>query len=232
MIEAKALTRGCGMAVPAHGERIPQGVIERLPRYLNALLHVRTEGEQTVSSARLSDLAEVNAAQIRRDLAYFGSFGKRGVGYNIPHLIDEIQRILGSDHAHRVAIVGAGNLGAAVASYDGLRDRGFVVAGIFDVDRRKIGQRIGDLIVRDVMGLERVVAEQQIRFGVIAVPADAAQETADRMCAAGIRVILNYSPAFVAVPDEVVLHNTDPVRELLHTLYYLSRIEGVAGATP
>lgn len=220
------------MVVPARSERIPQGVIERLPRYLNALLHVRAEGEQTVSSSRISELAEVNAAQIRRDLAYFGSFGKRGVGYNIPNLIDQIQRILGSDHAHRVAIVGAGNLGAAVASYDGLRDRGFVVAGIFDNDRRKIGQRIGDLIVRDVLELERVVAEQQIRFGVIAVPADAAQATADRMCAAGIRVILNYSPAYVTVPDEVVLHNTDPVRELLHTLYYLSRMEGMARAAP
>lgn len=212
-------------------ERIPQGVIERLPLYLNALLHVRTEGEQTVSSSRLSDLTVVNAAQIRRDFAYFGSFGKRGVGYDIPLLIDRLQCILGSNHAHRVAIVGAGNLGAAVASYDGLRDRGFVVAGIFDDDRRKIGQRIGDLIVRDVQELERVVAEQQIQFGVIAVPADAAQETATRMCAVGIRVILNYSPSFVSVPTEVVLHNTDPVRELLHTLYYLSRIEGMADAT-
>lgn len=210
-------------------ERVPQGVIERLPLYLNALLHVRAEGEQTVSSSRLSQLANINSAQIRRDLAYFGSFGKRGVGYDIPNLIGRIQRILGSDHAHRVAIVGAGNLGSAVASYDGLRDRGFIVAGVFDDDRRKIGQRIGDLIVRDVAELERVVREQHIRFGVIAVPADAAQETADRMCAAGIRVILNYSPAFVAVPDDVVLHNTDPVRELLHTLYYLSRTEGVAG---
>lgn len=211
-------------------QRIPQGVIERLPRYLNVLLHVRAEGQQTVSSSQLSELAEVNAAQIRRDLAYFGSFGKRGVGYDIGLLTDRIQRILGSDHAHRVAIVGAGNLGSAIASYDGLRDRGFIVAGIFDVESRKIGQRIADLIVRDVAELERVVNEQQIRFGVIAVPAEAAQVTADRMCAAGIRVILNYSPAFVQVSPGVVLHNTDPVRELLHTLYYLSRTEGVAGS--
>jgi len=210
-------------------ERIPQGVIERLPMYLNALLHVRGEGEQTVSSARISALADVNAAQIRRDLAYFGSFGKRGVGYDIPDLIDRLQRILGSDHAHRVAIVGAGNLGSAIASYDGLRDRGFIVSGVFDASPRRIGQRIGDLIVRDVSELERVVSEQSIRFGVIAVPAEAAQEVADRMCAAGIRVILNYSSAFVTVAKDVTLHNTDPVRELLHTLYYLSGTEGVAG---
>jgi len=210
--------------------RVPQGVIERLPYYLNVLLHLRGEGRQTVSSARLSELAEVNAAQIRRDLAYFGSFGKRGVGYDIATLVDRIQHILGSDHAHRIAILGAGNLGSAIASYDGLRSRGFVVAGIFDSAPRKVGQRIGDLIVRDVKELGRVVAEQSITFGVIAVPSDSAQEAADMLCQAGVKVILNYSPAFVVVPDDVTLHNTDPVREMLHTLYYLSRTDGVASA--
>ncbi len=210
--------------------RIPQGVIERLPSYLNVLLHLRDEGSQTVSSAQLSELAEVNAAQIRRDLAYFGQFGKRGVGYDITLLVERIQRILGSDHVQRIAIVGAGNLGSAIAQYDGLRARGFVVAALFDADRTKIGTRVGDLLVSDIDEMERVVAEQGIRFGVIAVPAEAAQDVADRLCAAGIRVILNYSTAFVLVPDSVMLHNTDPVRELLHTLYYLSRAEGVAGA--
>lgn len=210
--------------------RVPQGVIERLPYYLNVLLHLRRQGRQTVSSARLSELAEVNAAQIRRDLAYFGSFGKRGVGYDIATLVDQIQHILGSDHAHRIAILGAGNLGSAVASYEGLRARGFVVAGIFDSDPRKVGQRIADLIVRDVKELRRVVAEQDIRFGVIAVPPDSAQVAADMLCDAGVKVILNYSPSFVVVPDDVTLHNTDPVREMLHTLYYLSRTDGVASA--
>jgi redox-sensing transcriptional repressor len=209
-------------------ERIPQGVIERLPHYLNALLHLRREGMQTASSSRLSELANVNSAQIRRDLGYFGTFGKRGVGYDVSLLIDRIQRILGSDHAHRIAILGAGNLGSAIASYDGLRARGFVVAGLFDVDRHKVGHRVADLVVRDVSELERVVSEQNIRFGVIAVPPESAQDAADRLCSAGIRVILNYSPSFVRVPEGVVLHNTDPVRELLHTLYYLSRAEGVA----
>jgi redox-sensing transcriptional repressor len=210
--------------------RIPQGVIERLPSYLNVLLHLRDEGSQTVSSAQLSDMAEVNAAQIRRDLAYFGQFGKRGVGYDIPLLVERIQRILGSDHVQRIAIVGAGNLGSAIAQYDGLRARGFVVAALFDSDSRKVGTRVGDLIVRSIGELERVVAEQSIRFGVIAVPSEAAQGVADRLCGAGIRVILNYSTAFVHVPQNVTLHNTDPVRELLHTLYYLSRTESMAGA--
>ncbi len=209
-------------------ERVPQGVIERLPSYLNVLLHLRDEGSETLSSAQLSHLTGVNAAQIRRDLAYFGQFGKRGVGYEIALLIDRIQRILGSDHAQRLAIVGAGSLGSAIARYDGLRNRGFIVTGVFDADPRKIGSRVGDLIVRDINELERVVAEQGIRFGVIAVPPEAAQQVADRLCRAGIQVVVNYSTAFVRVPEAVTLHNTDPVSELLHTLYYLSRAEGVA----
>ncbi len=131
---------------------------------------------------RLSELTEVNAAQIRRDLAYFGQFGKRGVGYDVGLLVDRIQRILGSDHIQRLAIVGAGNLGSAIAQYDGLRTRGFIVAGLFDSDPRKVGTRVGDLIVRDISELERVVREQAIRFGVIAVPPETAQEVADRLC--------------------------------------------------
>ena len=218
------------MTVPIVSDRIPQGVIERLPSYLNVLMHLREEGSQTVSSAELSSLADVNAAQIRRDLAYFGQFGKRGVGYDIGLLVDRIQHILGSDHVQRLAIVGAGNLGSAIVQYDGLRTRGFVVAGLFDSDSRKVGTRIGDLIVRDISELERVIREQGIRFGVIAVPPEMAQEVADRLCNAGIQVVVNYSTAFVNVPDCVTLHNTDPVRELLHTLYYLSRAEPVASA--
>ena len=218
------------MSVPTGSERVPQGVVERLPSYLNVLMHLREEGSQTVSSAQLSELAEVNAAQIRRDLAYFGQFGKRGVGYDVGLLVDRIQKILGSDHVQRLAIVGAGNLGSAIAQYDGLRTRGFIVAGLFDKDPRKVGTRVGDLIVRDISELERSVREQSIRFGVIAVPPETAQEVADRLCAAGIQVVVNYSTAFVQVPDSVTLHNTDPVRELLHTLYYLSRAEVVASA--
>jgi len=218
------------MSTSEQQPHIPPGVVERLPVYLNAILHLRDGGHQTASSAKLSELTDVNAAQIRRDFAYFGQFGKRGVGYDIPLLIDRIQRILGSDHVQRIAIVGAGNLGSAIAQYDGLRARGFVVAALFDTDRRKVGTRVGDLIVRDIEELERVIAEQSIRFGVIAVPPEAAQEVANRFTHAGIRVVVNYSTAFVSVPDGVTLHNTDPVRELLHTLYYLSRAEGVAGA--
>lgn len=212
----------------AEKDRIPEGVIERLPTYLSILIQLRQEGCYTVSSARLGELTQINPAQIRRDLTHFGSFGKRGVGYEIVTLIDKIQRILGSDHTHRLVLIGAGHLGSAIASYNGLRARGFVVAAIFDKNPEKVGEKIADIIVQDVDELERVVMDQSIRIGVIAVPPEAAQEVADRLSAAGIRVILNYTSVVVKVPETVRLHNTDPVRELLHTLYYLSRTENVA----
>ncbi len=211
-----------------HGKRIPEGVIERLPLYLGVLIQLRQDGQSTVSSARLGELTDVNPAQIRRDLTHFGSFGKRGVGYDIVTLVDRVQRILGADHVHRLALVGAGNLGSAIANYDGLRQHGFHVTAIFDADPHKVGSRIGDIIVQHIDDLARTVADQNIRIGVIAVPPEAAQEVADRFTNAGVRILLNYTPVIVRVPPTVTLHNTDPVHELLHTLYYLSRLEGVS----
>jgi redox-sensing transcriptional repressor len=207
---------------------IPEGVIERLPSYLNVLLQLRALGEATVSSARLGELARVNPAQIRRDLTHFGSFGRRGIGYDVQTLVERIQHILGSDHIHRLALVGAGNLGSAIARYGGLSKHGFIVSAIFDTDVAKIGGRIGTVPVYGMDDLERVIKRQGIAIGVLAVPPDAAQDVADRLAAAGVRVMLNYTPVMVQVPDGVTLHNTDPVQELLHTLYYLSRREVVA----
>lgn len=209
-------------------DHIPQGVIERLPIYLSVLLQLRRDGEDTVSSRRLGELTDVNPAQIRRDLTHFGTFGKRGVGYDIVSLSGRIQSILGSDHAHRIMIVGAGNLGSAITGYDGLRAHGFTVSAVFDSDPKKVGRRIGDLIVRHSDDLRKIVRAQGIQMGVIAVPSESAQQVADLMVSAGIKVILNYTPEMVRVPDTVTIHNTDPVRELLHTLYYLSHTEGVA----
>jgi len=204
---------------------IPEGVIERLPAYLNVLLQLRSGGELTVSSARLGELARVNPAQIRRDLTHFGSFGRRGIGYDVQNLVERIQHILGSDHVHRLALVGAGNLGSAIARYDGLSKHGFIVSAIFDSDPAKVGGCIGDLAILDIADLEETVSRQQIAIGVIAVPPEAAQSVADRLSAAGVRVLLNYTPVMVQVPEGVTLHNTDPVQELLHTLYYLSKRE-------
>jgi len=211
-----------------HSERIPEGVIERLPVYLGVLIQLRSGGEGTVSSARLGELTDINPAQIRRDLTHFGSFGKRGVGYDICTLVERIQRILGADHVHRLALVGAGHLGSAIADYNGLRQHGFHVTAIFDKDPAKIGTCIGDIRVQDVSELAETIDAQGIEIGVIAVPPAAAQEAADGLTSAGVRIILNYTPVIVRVPAEVTLHNTDPVHELLHTLYYLSNTEGVA----
>jgi redox-sensing transcriptional repressor len=204
---------------------VPGGVIERLPAYLNVLLQLRSSGELTVSSARLGELARVNPAQIRRDLTHFGSFGRRGIGYDVQTLVERIQHILGSDHVHRLALVGAGNLGSAIARYAGLSKHGFIVTAVFDTDPAKIGGRLGDLVVLDMNDLESIIRTQEIAIGVIAVPPEAAQSVADRLSAAGVRVLLNYTPVMVQVPEGVTLHNTDPVQELLHTLYYLSRRE-------
>lgn len=209
-------------------ERVPEGVIERLPAYLTVLIQMRQAGQGTVSSARLGELTDINPAQIRRDLTHFGSFGKRGIGYDVTMLIDRIQGILGTDHTHRLAIVGAGNLGKAIAGYDGLRKHGFLVSAIFDVDPAKVGTRIGDIVVQHLEELPRTARDQKIRIGVIAVPPAAAQSVADLMATCGIQVILNYTSTIVDVPEGVTLHNTDPVLELLHTLHYLSRVEGMA----
>jgi redox-sensing transcriptional repressor len=217
--------------MPESPDHIPPGVIERLPLYLNAALQLRQSGEETVSSARLGELARVNPAQIRRDLTHFGSFGRSGIGYDVSMLVDRIQRILGADHTHRLALVGAGNLGSAIASHDGLRKHGFLVTAIFDNDPARIGSAVGGVVVHDTADLEAVVREQGISIGIVAVPPSAAQSVTDRLAAAGIRVILNYTPVVVRVPEGVTLHNTDPVQELLHTLYYLSARDVRTGAT-
>lgn len=212
----------------AFQEQIPDGVIDRLPLYLNVLIQLRQEGQATVSSALLGELTEVNPAQIRRDLTHFGSFGKRGIGYDINTLIDKIQAILGSNHTHRIVLVGAGNLGSAIAAYDGLKKHGFIVSAIFDVDPDKVWTKIGGVVVRPADELEERVRDQSIRIGIVAVPPEQAQVVTDRLARAGVRVILNYTPRIVKVPEGVTLHNTDPVQELLHTLYYLSLRDGVA----
>ncbi len=209
-------------------DQIPEGVIERLPLYLNALIQLRQEGEPIASSAVLGTLSETNPAQIRRDLTHFGSFGKRGIGYDTVTLIDRIQKILGSDHTHRIALVGAGHLGQAIAGHDGLPKHGFHLSAVFDTDLHKVGTAIGDVFIQDVTELERTLSAQSIRIAVLAVPSQAAQEVTDRLVAAGVRVIINYTPQIVKVPPEVTLHNTDPVQELLYTLYYLSRLGSIS----
>ncbi len=202
--------------------KVPVGVIERLPNYLNCLLQLEKQGVDTVSSKRMSYLTGINSAEIRRDLIYFGTFGIKGVGYEVKYLIQKLQHILGSDIQHKIALVGAGNLGSAIAGYDALKKHGFLIDAIFDQDTKKIGTRIGGIIVSDIAEIMEVLSGKNISIAILAVPPAAAQTTANKMVAAGINVILNYTSTIVEVPDLVQVHNSDPVNELLYTLHYLS----------
>ena len=203
------------------GSAVPEGVIERLPAYLNCLMDLEEERVATVSSQRMSDLTGINAAEIRRDLVHFGSFGIKGVGYDVKSLAGRIQKILGSDKPHRIALVGAGNLGSAIAKYDGLRKHGFEIAAIFDKDPARIGKRLGATLIHHPKEIDQVIGHHGIYMAIVAVPPDAAQRTVDQLAAAGVKVILNYTSARVTAPDGVQVHNSDPVNELLYTLYYL-----------
>lgn len=204
---------------------IPEGVIERLSTYLNCLIKFQQNSIETVSSERLGESSGVNPAEIRRDFTYFGTFGKKGVGYDVDTMIQHIKRILGSDEPHKIALVGAGNLGSAIASYEGLLQHGFHVAAIFDTDPQKIGKNIRHLEVFNVKDLPQITRSANIAIGIIAVPPAAAQQAADLLVEGSVSVILNYTPALISVPPGVQLHNTDPVQQLLHTLYYLSANE-------
>lgn len=204
---------------------IPEGVIERLSTYLNCLIKFQQNSVETISSERLGISSGVNPAEIRRDFTYFGTFGKKGVGYDVETMIQHIQRILGSDEPHKIALVGAGNLGSAIASYEGLLQHGFHIAAIFDSDPAKVGKNIRQLEVFNIKDLPKIVRNANISIGIIAVPPAAAQQVADLLIEGNVSVILNYTPALISVPPGIQLHNTDPVQQLLHTLYYLSTNE-------
>ena len=165
----------------------------------------------------------VNPAEVRRDLRNFGAFGKKGVGYPIDVLISTIQKVLGAEEKHKIALVGAGNLGRAIVEYEGLKKHGFIVDAIFDSDPRKIGREIGEIKIDDEKNLKKVVKRKKIEIGIIAVPEEAAQEVANALVEAGVRVIINYAPVLISVPKGIMVHNTNPAVELLHTLYFLSR---------
>jgi redox-sensing transcriptional repressor len=177
-------------------------------------------GKETISSHELSDYTHVNSTQIRRDLSGFGKFGKRGVGYNVDGLVSEIRRILRTSGQHNIALFGAGHLGLAIASSDIFADHGFHVVAIFDTDRAKIGRQVGGVMVRHPDDLGQVVEDEDVVVGVLAVPTHAAQEQADRLVAAGVKIIFNYSEALLQVPPEVTVHTSSPAVDLLYALYF------------
>jgi redox-sensing transcriptional repressor len=200
---------------------IPDIVIGRLPVYLRALSRLQQEGREVTSSHELGQRLGISSAQIRKDLSHFGGFGKQGTGYQIGFLIDQLKQVLKVDQEWDVALVGAGDLGRAVAHYRGFGERGFRIVAIFDNAPHKVGTDIGDYIVQPLDIIEAFVAEHNIKMAMIAVPAEAAQEVADRLIAAGVRAILNYAPINLNVPEDVHVQYIDPVVHMQRMTYYL-----------
>jgi redox-sensing transcriptional repressor len=202
------------------GEKLSLGVAARLSRYLQVLTQARKMGKDTISSKELADYTHVNSTQIRRDLSGFGKFGKRGVGYNIESLVTQIRKILRTAGQHNIALFGAGHLGTAIATSDIFADHGFRVVAMFDVDERRVGAEIGPLTVQNNSGLGSVIEEQDIVVAVLAVPSSAAQQLADELVDAGVKIIFNYSDALLHVPPEVTVHTSSPAVDLLYALYF------------
>jgi redox-sensing transcriptional repressor len=205
------------------GRSIPEATVGRLPVYLRALVEMAADGVVTISSETLAEAAGVNSAKVRKDLSYLGSYGTRGVGYDVAYLIHQVRRKLGLTQHWPVLIAGAGNLGHALTNYRGFAERGFRIAALVDVDEGRIGERIGGITVEHIDRLTEIVAREGIAIAVICTPAAAAQDVADRMAEAGIRSVLNFSPAVIAVPDEVSVRKVDLSLELQILAYHEQR---------
>jgi redox-sensing transcriptional repressor len=207
---------------------IPEATVARLPVYLRVLRNLGDQNLQTISSERLADAAGVNAPKVRKDLSYLGSYGTRGVGYDVEYLIYQISRELGLTQDWLVAIVGVGNLGHALAGYKGFQERGFRVDALFDRDDSRVGERIGHLVIEHIDDLDRSLKERGISIAIVATPATAAQETADRLVAAGVRSILNVAPTVLTVPNGIHLRQVDLSVELQILAFYELRKAGRA----
>lgn len=209
---------------------IPEATVARLPIYLRSLLDLAEQGRTSVSSEDLARLAGVNAAKVRKDLSYLGSYGTRGVGYDVEYLLYQITRELGLTQDWPAALVGAGNLGRALASYKGFSERGFRIAALFDIDEEVIGDEVGGLEVRHLDDLKEVVIDDGISIGIITTPPAAAQEVADRLVDAGIKSILNFAPAVVNVPPNVQVRKVDLSIELQILSFHMQRLQAIATA--
>jgi redox-sensing transcriptional repressor len=206
--------------------RIPEATVARLPVYLRSLFEVAEAKTATISSERLAELAGVNAAKVRKDLSYLGSYGTRGVGYDVEFLLYQISRELGLTQDWPVVIVGLGNLGHALANYRGFPARGFRIVALVDADPGKVGERIGDLTVRHIEELPQVVAKERVAIGIVATPAAAAQDVATQLVEAGVTSILNFAPSVVSVPPHVSLRKVDLSIELQILSFYQQRRHG------
>jgi redox-sensing transcriptional repressor len=201
-------------------ERLTVGVAARLSRYLQVLTQARKMGKDRISSQEIAEYTNINATQIRRDLSAFGRFGKRGVGYRTEALLDEIRKILRTQGQHNIALVGAGRLGSAIASSPIFAEHGIHIAAILEADPEKVGQRVGELRVSSIDDVNRICRDRNIIVGVIAVPAAHAQDAADALIGAGVKIIFNYSEALLDTPADVVVHSSNPAAELLYAMYF------------
>ncbi len=204
------------------GEKIiPDIIVGRLPLYLRTLQSMHQEGPSVTSSQDLATRLGISAAQIRKDLSQFGEFGKQGTGYDVEYLVEQLSSILKVDRVWDVAVIGAGDIGSALARYAGFMNRGFQVSMIFDSDPQKIGSKVGSFVVQDAAKLVSVLKKAKIKVAMIAVPAAFAQDVVDELVKAGVKAILNYAPININVPPEVHVQHTDPVTHLQRMTYYL-----------
>lgn len=201
--------------------RIPEETIRRLPIYLRGLLLTFEQGRKSISSRNLADFVGVNPWQIRKDFSYFGNFGTRGVGYDVGRLTKEIKRILKLDTIQKTALVGVGNLGTAISAYPDFRIYGFEIAAVFDVNPKKIGRKVTNITIENVSRLW-TLKKRKIKLAVLAVPRQAAQETADALVKAGVKGILNFSPCHIAIPEKVKVITIDIAMDLACLPYYIS----------
>ncbi len=200
------------------------GLTNRLTKYLRVTQQLIEEGRDAVSSKELGDFTGINPVQVRRDLNAIGFSGTRGVGYQAYDLVEAVRNILGLRQTYNIALVGAGNLGSAIASSTILPKRGFVIHDVFDNDPDKAGRTVGNVVVKHIEELPKSVAEADEIIGIVATPSASAQEVADQMVDAGIKVVLNYTDVLLHVPAGIDVHRIDPTAQLMHTLYYLTQV--------
>ena len=236
-LEARRHHAASGDALPAaeYFPDLPEATVARLPEYLRALHNLAEAGHDTVSSEALAAAAGVNSAKLRKDLSHLGSYGTRGVGYEVAVLVGQIESVLGLTQRRAVALVGVGNLGHALAGYGGFASRGFRIAALIDADNGRVGEKINGLVVHHIDNLDTVVSDHHINIAVIATPAHAAQAVADRLVAAGVTSILNFAPCVLAVPDGVDVRKVDLAVELqilsFHERRKASAANGANGAS-
>ncbi|HLL68247.1 MAG TPA: redox-sensing transcriptional repressor Rex [Micromonosporaceae bacterium] len=211
---------------------LPEATVARLPEYLRALHNLGDAGHDTVSSEGLAAAAGVNSAKLRKDLSHLGSYGTRGVGYDVTLLIEQIEHVLGLTQRRSVALVGVGNLGHALAGYAGFGTRGFSFAALFDADRGRVGEKINGMVVRHIDDLADVVHAEQISIAVIATPSHAAQEVADRLVSVGVTSILNFAPCVLAVPEGVDVRKVDLAIELQILSFHEHRKSALTALPP